>query len=90
MQGIYRNMTEAFLCIEGKEGLDSFSANLHSSVELVLLYGGETKVWIENRVATVAKNGDAIIIFPNQQYRYETQIKGKYILLNLLWEMIYI
>lgn len=83
MQGIYRNMTEAFLCIEGKEGLDSFSANLHSSVELVLLYGGETKVWIENRVATVAKSGDAIIIFPNQQYRYETQIKGKYILFTV-------
>ena len=83
MQGIYSNKTEAFLCIEGKEGLDSFSANLHSSVEIVLLFGGETKVWVENRVATVAKSGDAIIIFPNQQYRYETQIKEKYVLLTV-------
>lgn len=81
MQKNYRNRTDAFLCIEGKDGLNDFGANLHSSVEIVLLYGGETKVWIENRGAIKAKTGDIIIIFPNQQYRYETQIKEDYILI---------
>lgn len=80
MQRTYSNKTETFLCIQGKDGLNDFGANLHSSIEIVLLYGGETKVWIENRGAVRAKAGDIIIIFPNQQYRYETQIKEDYIL----------
>lgn len=79
MQATYSNKTDAFLCRQGKDGLCDFGARLHSGVEIVLLYGGETKVWIENREAVIAKEGDAIIIFPNQQYRFETQVKEKYV-----------
>lgn len=82
MQRTYNNKTEAFLCIQGKDGLNDFGANLHSSIEIVLLYDGETKVWIENKKSIIAKKGDIIVIFPNQQYRYETQIKEKYILIT--------
>lgn len=81
MSGVYSNKTDAFLCIESRDGLADFGANLHSSVEVVLLFEGETKVWIENKEAVCAKGGDVIIIFPNQQYRYETKIKEEYILL---------
>ena len=81
MQGIYTNKTDTFLCVKGSDGLTDFGANLHSSVEVVLLLEGETKVWIENKEAITARSGDAIIIFPNQQYRYETKVKEEYILL---------
>ena len=81
MSGVYSKKTNAFLCIESRDGLADFGANLHSSVEVVLLFEGETKVWIENKEAVCAKSGDAIIIFPNQQYRYETKVKEEYILL---------
>ncbi len=81
MQGIYTNKTDTFLCVKGSDGLTDFGANLHSSIEVVLLLEGETKVWIENKEAITARSGDAIIIFPNQQYRYETKVKEEYILL---------
>lgn len=81
MQGLYRNKIDGFFCAEGKEGLFEFGANLHSNIEIVLLFEGETKVWIDNKNASIARGGDAVVIFPNQQYRYETLRKESYILL---------
>ena len=82
MQEQYRERADAFLCVEGKNGLCDFGANLHLSVKLVLLKSGETKVWIDNKSAEIARGGDAIIVFPNQSYRFETQKKEEYILIT--------
>ena len=82
MSELYRAKTEAFFCAEGQNGLVNFGSSHHSSVEIVLLFGGETKVWVENKGAVLAKEGDAIIIFPNQQYRYDTQKKEEYIIVT--------
>ena len=82
MSELYRAKNEAFFCAEGQNGLVNFGSSHHSSVEVVLLLRGETKVWVENKGAALAKEGDVIIIFPNQQYRYDTQKKEKYIILT--------
>lgn len=81
MQEFCRDKAEAFYCAEEKDGLKCFGADLHFSVKVILLYGGETKVWVENKSAQIAEAGDAVIIFPNQKYRLETQKKEEYILL---------
>ena len=73
---------DAFICTKGKDGICDFGANLHSNIEVILLYSGKTKVWVENKSAELAKTGDAIIIFPNQNYRFETQEKEEYFLLS--------
>lgn len=81
MQQSVQDKSNAFICIEEKNGFNDFAANLALSVKVVLLFGGETRVWIENRGAELASAGDAIIIFPNQRYRFETQKNEDYIYL---------
>jgi AraC-like DNA-binding protein len=81
MQQSVQDKSNAFICIEGKNGFNDFAANLALSVKVVLIFGGETRVWIENRGAELASAGDAIIIFPNQRYRFETQKNEDYIYL---------
>lgn len=81
MQGFVNDKNNAFLCIESKNGLDDFCASLTLSVKIVFLFDGETKVWIENKNAEIARAGDVIIIFPNQRYRFETQKAEDYILI---------
>lgn len=81
MQYLYKNKIDGFLCIEGENGITDFGANLHSNIEILLIFEGETRVWVENNLFLTAQEGDAVIIFPNQQYRYETVKKGKYMLL---------
>ena len=81
MHQLYKNKIDGFLCVEGYDGIRDFGANLHSNIEILLIFEGETRVWIENKGVFVARAGDAVLIFPNQQYRYETQKKEKYLLL---------
>lgn len=81
MQYLYKNKIDDFLCIEGENGITDFGANLHSNIEILLIFEGETRVWVENNFFLTAQEGDAVIIFPNQQYRYETVKKEKYMLL---------
>lgn len=81
MQYLYKNKIDGFLCIEGENGITDFGANLHSNIEILLIFEGETRVWVENNLFLTAQEGDAVIIFPNQQYRYETVKKEKYMLL---------
>ena len=76
-----QNKIEGFLCVEKKDGLVDFGMKLHSNIEIVFIFEGETNVWIDNKEAERAKSGDAIIIFPGRQYRYETVKKEDYILL---------
>ena len=81
MLGLYKNKVDGFLCIEGNDGIRDFGSNLHSNIEILLIFEGETRVWIENKGASVAHAGDAVIIFPNQRYRYETQKNEKYMMI---------
>ena len=82
MQENIYNKNESFICIESKDGLCDFGSNLHSNIEVILLYSGKTKVWVENKGAELATIGDVIIIFPNQKYRFETQETEEYILIS--------
>ena len=77
MSSIYR--TEGFFCTEKANGLYDFGANLPISIKIVLLYEGKAKVWIESKSAEIAEAGDAIVIFPDQKYRFETIEPEKYI-----------
>ena len=94
MQSLYQNKTDGFFCAEGNDGLSELGTSLHSSVEVVLLLKGETKVWIDNKNAATAKDGDAIVIFPNRQYRYETVKKEEYITITAdvkrIGELLYV
>ncbi len=76
-----QNKIDGFLCVEKSDGLVDFGMKLHSNVEMVFIFEGETNVWIDNREAERAQSGDVIIIFPCQQYRYETVSREKHILL---------
>ena len=78
---LYQNKIDGFLCVEKKDGLVDFGMKLHSNIEMVFIFEGETNVWIDNREAERAESGDAIIIFPCQQYRYETVRQEDHILL---------
>lgn len=78
---LYQNKTDGFLCVEKSDGLVDFGMKLHSNIEMVFIFDGETNVWIDNREAEIAKGGDAIIVFPCRQYRYETVRKEDHILL---------
>ena len=82
MQLFDKNKIDGFLFVEGNDGIRDFGANHHSNIEILLLLDGETRVWVENKGVFTAHAGDAIVIFPNQQYRYETQKKEKYMLLT--------
>lgn len=72
------NKTEAFICTDGNK-LCNFEADIPLSVKIILLFGGEIKVWVENKNAEIANKGDVIIVFPNQKYRFETQRSEEYI-----------
>lgn len=63
---------ESVKCLEKKNGLLEFGADLHSNVEIIFLFEGETNVWVGSKGAVTAQAGDVIVVFPNQQYRYET------------------
>ena len=78
---VYQNKIDGFLCVEKKDGLVDFGMKLHSNVEMVFIFEGETNVWIDNKEVERAESGDAIIVFPCQQYRYETLKKENYILI---------
>ena len=78
---IYQNKIDGFLCVEKHDGLVDFGMKLHSNIEIVFIFEGATNVWIGNKEAERAKSGDAIIIFPNQNYRYETVKQEDHILL---------
>ena len=54
MQSLYQNKIDGFFSAEGKDGLSELSANLHSSVEVVLILKGETKVWVDNKNSVTA------------------------------------
>jgi YesN/AraC family two-component response regulator len=82
MQLFDKNKIDGFLFVEGNDGIRDFGANHHSNIEILLLLDGETRVWVENKGVFTARAGDAIVVFPNQQYRYETQKKEKYMLLT--------
>ena len=82
MQLFDKNKIDGFLFVEGNDGIRDFGANHHSNIEILLLLEGETRVWVENKGVFTARAGDAIVVFPNQQYRYETQKKEKYMLLT--------
>lgn len=94
MQSSYQNKIDGFFCAEGIDGLSEFGANLHSSLEVVLLLKGETKVWVDNKNASTAREGDAIVIFPNKQYRYETVKKEEYVIITAdvkkIGELLYV
>ena len=81
MRGLCQNKIDGFLCVEKKDGLLDFGMSHHSNIEIIFLYEGETNVWVGNKSAVRASDGDVIIIFPNQQYRYETQKKEDHILM---------
>lgn len=61
----------SFLCLESSDRKLDISMELHSSLEIVFLYKGAVNIWIGNNKPIKATSGDVIIIFPNQQYRYE-------------------
>lgn len=61
----------SFLCLETSDRKLDISIDLHSSLEIVFLYKGTVNIWIGNNKPIKATSGDVIIIFPNQQYRYE-------------------
>ena len=82
MQESHREKTNDFFCVEKKNGLYDFGANLPLSVKVVLLCSGKTKVWIENKSAQIAEAKDAIVIFPNQNYRFETIEAEEYIFIT--------
>jgi YesN/AraC family two-component response regulator len=82
MQLFDKNKIDGFLFVEGNDGIRDFGANHHSNIEILLLLEGEMRVWVENKGVFTARAGDAIVVFPNQQYRYETQKKEKYMLLT--------
>ena len=78
----HRDKNDGFICIESKNGLFDFGSNLNLCVKIVLMLNGKTKVWVENKNSETAANGDAIIIFPGQKYRFETQCTEEYILIS--------
>ena len=78
---LYQNKIDGFLCVEKEDGLVDFGMKLHSNIEMVFIFEGETNVWVDNKEAEKAQSGDAIIIFPCQQYRYETVKQEKHVLL---------
>ena len=78
---IYQNKIDGFLCVEKHDGLVDFGMKLHSNIEIVFIFEGVTNVWIGNKEAERAESGDAIIIFPCQQYRYETVKQEDHVLL---------
>ena len=78
---LYQNKIDGFLCVEKHDGLVDFGTKLHSNIEIVFMFEGETNVWIGNKEAERAQSKDAIIIFPNQTYRYETVKQEDHILL---------
>ena len=75
MREYNESFNENILTLTKNQDLLDFGGILHSGVEIVFLYGGETRVWVGNKSVETAKAGDAIIIFPNQQYRYESAQK---------------
>ena len=48
------NKTEAFICTDGNK-LCNFEADIPLRVKIVLLFGGEIKVWVENKNAEPQK-----------------------------------
>lgn len=78
-----RNGKDGFYCVEKEDGLLDFGRKNHANVEIVFVYEGEARVWVENRAAEKAESGDAIIIFPNQQYRYEIRRGERYALIRV-------
>lgn len=80
MKQDYQNKTDGILCFENGEGALDFGTRLHSNVELVMVRSGEIRVWVGKGEAEIAREGDVIIIFPNQQYRYEAGKNGSCIL----------
>ena len=82
MSNIYREKADGFFCIEKSNGIYDFGANLPMSVKIVLLYEGKTKVWVDSKSAEIANAKDAIIVFPDQKYRFETIEPEKYIFIT--------
>jgi YesN/AraC family two-component response regulator len=72
----------AFLCVKNKNGINDFTSSLSPCVRVILLFEGKTKAWIENRSAELASAGDAIMLFPNQKCRLETQETEEYIYIS--------
>lgn len=79
MQKFACGNNNAFSCIKGKDGLNDFGGKLPTCVKAILLFDGKVKVWVDNRTAELAEAGDVIILFPNQKYRFETQINENFI-----------
>lgn len=72
VEKVYKNHGENFSCLLGDERDLDIGIDHRSSLEIVFLYKGSVNVWIGNNGAIKANEGDVIVIFPNQQYRYET------------------
>ena len=73
MREYNESLKEDILTISKNQDLLDLGGTLYCNTEIVFLYKGEAKVWVGNKSVEIAKAGDAIIIFPNQQYRYEAE-----------------
>ena len=90
MREYNESFNENILTLTKNQDLLDFGGILHSGVEIVFLYGGETRVWVGNKSVETAKAGDAIIIFPNQIAKRLAQEHWRFHLDHILKRDVYI
>ncbi len=81
-QTFYEKRSEDLYCRDSRHATKTmgYTSHLHYHIELGFVFHGHTRVTIDSRVYDV-RDGDVIVVFPNQIHRFETVQKEQYILL---------
>ncbi len=82
MQTFYEKRNEDLYCRDSRYASKTmgYTSHLHSHIELGFMFRGHTRVTVDSEVYDV-REGDVIVVFPNQIHRFETVEREQYILL---------
>ncbi|MBR2353368.1 MAG: helix-turn-helix domain-containing protein, partial [Clostridia bacterium] len=82
MQTFYEKRNEDLYCRDSRRASKTmgYTSHLHYHIELGFVYRGHTRVTVDS-VEYDVRDGDVIVVFPNQIHRFETVEKEQYVLL---------
>ena len=82
MQTFYEKRNEDFYCRDSRYATKTmgYTSHLHYHIELGFVLRGHTRVTVDSEKYDV-RDGDVIVVFPNQIHRFETVEREQYILL---------
>ncbi len=82
MKTFYEKRSEDLYCRDSRYASKTmgYTSHLHYHIELGFVLHGHTRVTVDSEVYDV-RDGDVIVVFPNQIHRFETVEREQYILL---------